>query len=242
MARAFDDGSNQFLETTSTVVSAEPMTFSCLFNCDDGASAAGLVAVGAYSGDTTYLRILRLRGDQAGDPISVQISGGGVAMTSNGYSVDTWHHAFGVFATPTSRTVILDGDIENKGISTTGVGQNPAHDAWIGALAYSSVYYSYMSGNIAEAAIWNAALTDNEGAILATGISPLAVRPQSLSAYCPLFGRTSPEIDIVGGYDMTLVNAPTVAAHPRVIYPVLPIIIHAPAAYIPVIGPFPTFL
>jgi hypothetical protein len=56
--------------------------------------------------------------------------------------------------------------------------------------------------------------------MLAAGFSPLFVRPQSLVAYWPLIRDN--DNDIVGGYDMTAYNTPTVAAHPPVIYPVSP--------------------
>ena len=54
---------------------------------------------------------------------------------------------------------------------------------------------------------------------MAAGYSPLLIRPQSLVFYAPIIGRTSPEIDVVGGYDMTLYNGPTTVPHPRVIHP-----------------------
>ena len=79
-----------------------------------------------------------------------------------------------------------------------------------------------MDGYMAEAAVWNVALTSAEVSVLSKGYSPLLVRPQSIVSYWPLIGRTSPEIDLVGGYGMTLVNAPTTAAHPRIIYPTSP--------------------
>jgi hypothetical protein len=45
------------------------------------------------------------------------------------------------------------------------------------------------------------------------------VRPASLVYYVPLIGRHSPEIDIVGGIDMTVSGTPAASAHPRVFYP-----------------------
>ena len=79
---------------------------------------------------------------------------------------------------------------------------------------------AYTDSIIAEAAVWNVDLTDAEVAILAAGYSPLFVRPQFLVAYWSLFGDSSPEPDIIGGYDMTLNNGPTQATHPIIHYPV----------------------
>jgi len=69
---------------------------------------------------------------------------------------------------------------------------------------------------LAEAGLWDAALTDAEVAILGVGYSPLFVRPQSLVAYWPLVRDAK---DRVGGYDLTAGGGPVVAAHPRIIYP-----------------------
>jgi hypothetical protein len=77
----------------------------------------------------------------------------------------------------------------------------------------------FLNGQIAEAAVWNVALSAAEIASLSKGFSPLLIRPASLVAYWPLIGRHDPEIDPVGRFDMTLTANPTTAAHPRVILP-----------------------
>lgn len=76
----------------------------------------------------------------------------------------------------------------------------------------------YFSGDIAEAAIWSAALTAEEFAVLAAGASPLLVRPGALVNYWPIVGRHGPEIDLVGGNDLT-VNGAVASDHPRMFYP-----------------------
>ncbi len=45
---------------------------------------------------------------------------------------------------------------------------------------------SYMSDSSVEEANWNVALTDAEVAALASGVSPLLVRPENLVRYRPL--------------------------------------------------------
>lgn len=77
----------------------------------------------------------------------------------------------------------------------------------------------FADGRVAEAAIWNVALTASEVAALAKGVSPLQIRPASLQAYWPLIGRQSPEPDWVGGFNLTLTNAPANAAHVPVMPP-----------------------
>lgn len=69
------------------------------------------------------------------------------------------------------------------------------------------------SAQIAECAIWSAALTDDEIDSLSKGFKPPRIRPQSLVFYAPLVRAA---IDVRRGLALTPVNSPTVAAHPRV--------------------------
>jgi len=115
------------------------------------------------------------------------------AQTTTNASQDTWHHLCGVFAASDDRTAYLDGG--NKGTDATDLSPDYVDLTAIGAFK-DNTPGEYCSGRIAEAAIWNVALTDAEVAILADGFSPLLVRPASLVAYWPLIGRYSPEIDI----------------------------------------------
>jgi hypothetical protein len=82
-----------------------------------------------------------------------------------------------------------------------------------------------MNGSLAEAVIWDAALTDAEALMLGRGLSPLLVRPDNIQSYAPLYGIASPEPDICGTPRVfTLTNAPTHGAHPPLFMPQLPII------------------
>jgi hypothetical protein len=89
----------------------------------------------------------------------------------------------------------------------------------IGATWISGGPGLHLNGRLAECAIWNVALTAAEIASLVKAFSPLLIRPASLVAYWPLIGRHDPEICPKGGFDMTLTNTPTTAAHPRIIMP-----------------------
>ena len=65
----------------------------------------------------------------------------------------------------------------------------------------------------AEVGIWNAALTADEVASLAKGMTCDKVRPQSLVAYFPLVRDL---VELKGGLTVTNNNTATVANHPRV--------------------------
>ena len=220
MARDFTAASSQYLKHSVAIVS-HPFTVSGWFYANDADNAYSLWSMGDEGGANTYG--LQLEGSAAGDKVNFWAyatqSDYKQAYTTSGFSAVTWHHACGVLDSSRNLAVYLDGGNKGTNTPTTGV-PSSLDNTVIGALVYVNPSPAQcFDGYLAEVACWSAVLTDAEVAILAAGYSPLFVRPQSLVAYWPLIGRTSPEIDIVGGYNMTLTNAPTVAAQPRNIYP-----------------------
>ena len=218
MARAFVAATTQYLVNTTPPLTAIPLTMACRFRSNDATTRYYMMSVSADDGDRIGLGV---RGEAGGDPIDAQAYNGANSnpLSTTGYSANTWHHACCVAAASNSLTVYLDGG--GKATVATDVPCSAFTRMHIGCIYWhptTAIAYP-LDGQLAECAIWNVALTDAEVAILAKGYSPLLVRPQSLVGYWPTVGRTSPEIDIVGGYDMTLVNTPTVAVHPRVLYP-----------------------
>lgn len=214
MARLFDNAANEYLAIGNAVLSAYPITMACWANVDDDTGSVSLIGIGDSSVGNHY-HVLRLRGNLGNRVDAHSIDGvSGVANIAAGYVVDTWHHFCGVFSASNLRAVFVDGgskatnatDVSPAGLDRTTIGASPDQ-----FLAFK------MSGRIAEAAIWNAALSDAEVAILAAGYSPLFVRPQNLVAYWPLV--RDEDQDRVGGYDMTAFNAPTIGPHPPIIYP-----------------------
>lgn len=219
MARLFDDASSQYLTRSGAAVTAPPFTMACWFYSDDALIEQVLLSLSDTATNTQFFR-LGLRGDTAGDHAEIQTRSGGTAdfvETSTGYSVNTWHHACGVWTSSASRAVYLDGG--GAGTSSASVTPSGLDNTNIGATVRLNTN-QFMSGRVAEAAIWDVALDAAEVAALAKGFSPLLIRPQSLVAYWPLVGNDSPELDRwKNGYDLTLTNAPTKADHPRIYYP-----------------------
>jgi hypothetical protein len=83
----------------------------------------------------------------------------------------------------------------------------------VGARTSAGSLGQYHDGQIAEVGIWNAALTADEIASLADGMTCDKVRPQSLVFYAPLVRELQ---DVKGGLTITNNNTATVANHPRV--------------------------
>lgn len=73
----------------------------------------------------------------------------------------------------------------------------------------------YITGQVADVGIWNAALTADEVLSLSKGIAASYVRPQSLVFHAPLIRDL---IDVRRGVPITNTNGATVAVHPRMYY------------------------
>ena len=209
---AYDfNGSNQKLTLASAPVSVSPLTMACWFNSDSATAAQRLIHLYGSFGNNYF--DLGIRGDLAGDPVAaiVNNTSGNVEIvsTTSGYTVNTWHHACGVFTNSNSRTAYIDG-----GSSATGTLSStplfPSNAMQIGGF---STGIQYMNGRMAEVGIWSAALTEQEIKSLAAGMTCDKVRPQSLVFYAPLVREL---IDAKGGLTITNNNGATVANHTRV--------------------------
>jgi len=227
VARLFNDASSEFGVNTSVSISAMPLSMACWFNTNDLDVNEILISL-ADSAVGDHWFALGINGSEAGDPVQAWKRGGSssVARTTTTPSINTWHHACGTFASATSTIAYLDG--AGKHEETTSITPSSIDVTAVGGIRDVSPG-QYWSGLIAEIALWNVTLTDAEVAILAVGYSPLFVRPGNLVNYWPLIGRTSPEIDVVGGVNFTLTGT-VVANHPRIIMPHRQQIIPAVAA------------
>jgi hypothetical protein len=217
MARNFIEASNEYLSNASSPVSAVPVTLSCWVKAGDivdteiffgvfhSSTANNYLALQVTSTDSKLWAVSRSDVDGQDNSLST------VAMTQ-----DVWQHCGGVFATTTSRFAYLDGTEATENTNTN----NPAlNRTAIGCNWRSTGPDTFADADIAECAIWNVALTAAEMEILASGVSPLKVRPASLVYYCPVHGNLSPEPEYIGGLDMTVNVTPTKSEHPRVVYP-----------------------
>ncbi len=224
MSRLFNDAATEYLYVNQAVANM-PFAMGCWFNSNDLSNYQCLMALVDKDTTNDFYRILmntsavndKLRADSFHTPSS------GVATTTTGFSVNTWHHTVAIYASATDRRVFLDG--VGKGTNASNVTPVNLDRTSIGIDARSTLFYP-MSGMIAEEAIWD--LSDWPGATdalkadtfekilpsLAKAFSPLCF-PLGLVAYWPLIRGLN---DKVGGYNLTA-NGTTVSDHPRVILP-----------------------
>lgn len=210
MARVFDGAIPEYFEAVTVPVSTTPLSICCWFNSTDWGSSNDLVAIADASVSNHYFR-LRALSNTSGTPrvISARTQQGGnnhQALSTSEYTLNTWRHAAAVFASASDRRAFLDGG--SKGTETSTATPANLDVTSIGRVGDSSPGGN-MDGRIAEVGMWNVALTDDEIAALASGISPLRVRRSSLQAYYPLFAVGGDAINYAGGGN-TLTDTNTV--------------------------------
>ena len=204
------NGSNQYLSANAPVNgTAKPFTLACWFNSTTTTANQYLVTLCPASGNAWGISA---HGAVAGDPIIALHTSTLEAKTTTGYSANTWTHACGVFSAATSRTAHINAGSSN---TTTGAEGSAlaATNIIIGSIRFNGAFSQYLNGLIAEVGVWNAALTADEIASLADGMTCDKVRPQSLVFYAPLVRDL---VDVKGGLTITNNNTATVANHPRV--------------------------
>lgn len=213
MGYLFDDASSESLTVASATVTEVPLTLAGWFKADDDTiEMAGMsVSVNASNRHASIM----FRGDVGGDPIQASFKGTttvGTASGGSGFVSGTWVHVAAVFGASNSRYLYTDGTAGSEG--TVECGTLSADQMSVGERRGSL----FFSGSIAHPAVWNVALSAVDIGALASGASPLMVRPDALKNYWPLLNY-SPEIEIVSRKEMTLNNTPTWADDPVIYYP-----------------------
>jgi hypothetical protein len=133
-----------------------------------------------------------------------------VTSGNGSFSLNAWNHCAAIFSSSTSRELYLNGT--SYGVNTDLAAPSVALFK-IGARTTNGVVGLYHNGLVADAGVYSAALTAEEIASLAKGMTCDKIRPQSLVFYAPLVRDL---IDVKGGLTITNNNSATVANHPRV--------------------------
>lgn len=157
------------------------------------------------------------------DTFSVDINGssGGsrLVCASNSAIANQWQHLFvgSESGSSTGLQAWIDGveDANSPNSLSSMTDQGKSSDNWF--LGETQGVSRDRDGKIAEVGMWTRILTDPEIIALSKGFSPLFF-PDGLEFYAPLFGRLSPEPDIVGGTTGTLAGTAAIE-HPPTIYP-----------------------
>lgn len=190
MARGVFSTANYFVYGGG-IITATPLTIAAWVNPASFPAnqyIAGVVYSSAASGtaqDGWYLEINATNG--VVNAIVGNGTGINLASSASGATSGTWNHMVAKFVSSTSRYAYLNGTPGTQGTNSNTPSTAPDKTA-IGVFVREngSLAQAATQCHIAEVGYWNVDLTDAEVAILAKGVSPLLVRPQSLVAYYPL--------------------------------------------------------
>lgn len=205
MAYDFVAASTQYLSTATTPITGTPVTLACWFYKDLSLNTRLVDLVDTTNGSSFQIRANTTNaiGARAGASATNQSNVGTQVLNQ-------WRHAAGVFTSSTSRTAYVDGTAGTT--DTTSVTPSDADFIMIGAGNSTASPLTPHDGRIADVGIWDVALTADEIAALAKGVSCSAIRPQNLRFHAPLIRDL---IDVRGGRTITNTNTATVIQHPR---------------------------
>ena len=207
MAYQFAAASSQYL-TADLALDFNPMTIASWVYCTSLSSQFAIANVGRTSDSHRNQLIVLTTGALRINQSAVVA---GQADSTSGFSVNTWGHACGVFTSLSSRTVYLNAGSSATNTTNTGA-TGQTNVIGVGA-RYLASWGQFANAISAETGIWNVALTADEIASLAKGVTCNLIRPQSLVFYAPLIRDLQ---DVRGGLTITNNNGATVANHPRV--------------------------
>ncbi len=225
MARTGFSTSNYFRTVVTPPVVATPLTLVSWFNPNTLTPAASATMVvldnsAAAANRNSFLLYMDTSGHpvaQAADGTATQSSGNGATAAN----LNAWNHAAAVFNGTTQLFSYLNGAL--GGSNTGGSVRVPSSldsitigASWDTGPAVTRPF----TGDLAEAAVYNIALSAAEILALSKGLSPLKMRPEALVAYWPLVGNNSPENNLKSNaVTMSIVGSLSKSAHPRVILP-----------------------
>jgi len=207
---AIDFTTTQRYEFGSSVLSAYPFTFAAWVYPDTLTANRTIIDIGSTSNPDGHRIFLTTAGIVTAN--TLLNNSGYVASSTTGATTGIWQHACGVFAAANDRRAYLNGG--NKGTGSTSAVFDSAviNRTTIAAQLRSGSYTQGMDGRIAEAAIWNAALSDDEVYSLSRGIKPTLIRPDNLIFYMPLVRNAFEYIEARG---FTTTGSPTITDHPK---------------------------
>lgn len=192
-----------YIRAASGLVTATPLSLACWYYPTSFASQACVIDL-HNSASAAGANCFRMQMGTSGK-VGV-FTNGSSANTTNAASLNTWVHMAGVISSATSRSAFINGG--DKTTNTTSATPSGINETTIG-LRRGTTPGAAALGPIAEAAIWNAALDDDEVAALGKGFSPRLIRPSALVAYLPLIRDF---VDVKGaGFSVT--GSLTVADH-----------------------------
>jgi len=121
-----------------------------------------------------------------------------------------WHSGIGTRSVDTAE-LFLNGVSEGTDTSPGTMGTIVSDSYIVGALEAGTGVNAFFDGDIADVAVWDVVLTQDEIDAYHAGVSPALIRPTALVSHIPLWGTTQePDLGGLGGIG-TLTASPAVS-------------------------------
>lgn len=213
MSRSLTKTSSQYLWYDDCPVTSEVFTTVIWYNTND-IYHKGNVFVQKNSSNGHYTT-MQHRGDTALQPYTAgKWNGSWNAHVLNNIPEDTWVMIGAVWNTVYPHIYMWCAEsTEGTRSVSDGVITGPLNKLYIGSQAGADTF----QGLLAEAAIWNKALTNTNFTTLHNGSSAALVEPDNLVFYAPLINNDK---DYINSWTLTPVNNPIFSSsHPTITYP-----------------------
>lgn len=227
MAYAFNAASNQYISATSSPLGTAQLSDHTIgFWVRAASAASGTLVSMSRSTETasennpailvqvnsTYLRYFLRANSAAGGVGWMNLLG------NSGHTAfdNTWKHCACRLAdasTVSTASSYVGGALNQTSTAGAPTPTTTGLDRLGLAAAVRGNVSSYSTATMCEVGIWSAALTAEEIAALARGVTCEHIRPQSLVFYAPLIRDA---VDLARGVHLSNNNGATVADHPRV--------------------------
>lgn len=200
-----------YFTSDNTVATTVPLTLSMWKRSSSTAaqSTAMMIELSNGTNNQRYTLVQEIFGGNQ-DILAYSNGTGGGANSSLVAPVSTnWQHICAVFSSSSYRISYLNGVAGTA--NTTNVITSGINKIFIGSRSDQAFTFG---GNIAEVAVYNAALTQEEITMLSKGISPELVRPANLKIYCPLIRNINATF---GGFNLSAPSTVYPSEHPRML-------------------------
>jgi hypothetical protein len=210
MAYAFVSANSQYIHSTSSISQiAVPLTLAVWYQRAARGSNMAFLSHDRTNGIDRYT-ISAGTSDVTRATAATPSVPSGNFSTITGENLSAWNNAVAQYNATNNRVIYLNN---NAGTPNT-VDTNPSglNNLDIG-VQWNTTLQNYTNGLLAEVAVWNIALSNDDVTALFKGFKAFRVRPQNLVYYVPLIRNIQ---EIKAGLGLTNENTATVTDHPRV--------------------------
>jgi len=218
MARSFNGSSDYVSLGTSTgLVPASHVTVAAFVKSSSLSGDHAILQRWGAGADSNWIYLLETTGTNVLFAIREVTSSYGIATGTTALSTGSWIHLAGTYDGSNVKAWI-NGTADATAPLTGGLNTSSNIATEIGRESDATKYFS---GTIAEACVFNAALSSAQLKGLAAGANPFLVAPGTVIGYWPLWGN-SPEPDYSGNRRSGTVTGTTIVDHAPVSAGLLP--------------------